>query len=178
MTEHPSSSPVFSGVRVTRSLVLSVCFVDRCLSFCPIVRFLLVIVLSFLLRYTDSNYPFGIFKLFYINKRRKNGISENISTSTMGRCYYPNIKSQQNVRTAYHRILCLGIGLWCLTPLSTIFKLYRGGQFYRWRKPERTTDLPHVTDKLCHILLYWINLAWAGFELTTTIRYHRILRDE
>ena len=29
-----SSPPVFSGVRVTRSLVLYVCFVDRCLSFC------------------------------------------------------------------------------------------------------------------------------------------------
>ena len=26
--------PVLSGVRVTRSLVLCVCFVDRCLSFC------------------------------------------------------------------------------------------------------------------------------------------------
>jgi hypothetical protein len=33
--EHMSSLPVFSGVRVTRSLVLCVCFVDRCLSFCP-----------------------------------------------------------------------------------------------------------------------------------------------
>jgi hypothetical protein len=30
---HLSSPPVFSGVRVTRSLVLWVCFVDRCLSF-------------------------------------------------------------------------------------------------------------------------------------------------
>ena len=28
-----SSPPVFSGVRVTRSLVLYICFVDRCLSF-------------------------------------------------------------------------------------------------------------------------------------------------
>jgi hypothetical protein len=31
---HLSSPPVFSGVRVTRSLVLYVCFVDHCLSFC------------------------------------------------------------------------------------------------------------------------------------------------
>ena len=38
--------------------VVSWCFV------CPFVLSLLVIVLSVLLRYTDSDYPFGIFKLF------------------------------------------------------------------------------------------------------------------
>ena len=56
---HLSSPPVSSGVRVTRSLVLCVCIVDRCF-----VLFLLAIVLSVLLRYMDSDYPFGIFKFF------------------------------------------------------------------------------------------------------------------
>jgi hypothetical protein len=34
LPEHLSSPPVFSGVSVTPSLVVCVCFVDRCLSFC------------------------------------------------------------------------------------------------------------------------------------------------
>ena len=48
LTEPLNSPPVFSGVRVTRSVVLYVCFVDRCLHFCT---FLLAIVLSVLLTF-------------------------------------------------------------------------------------------------------------------------------
>ena len=62
-TGAPEFTPVFSGVRVTRSLVICVCFVDHCLSFGP---FLLAIVLPVLLRYMDSDYLFGIFKLFLL----------------------------------------------------------------------------------------------------------------
>ena len=63
LSDHFSSLSFFSGVRVTRSLVLYVCFVDRYLSFCTF-SFGHCVFCSSLIY--DSDYSFGIFKLFLL----------------------------------------------------------------------------------------------------------------
>ena len=54
---------ITSGVRVTRSLVFCM-FCRSLFVLLYLFRLAIGIVLSVLLRYTDSDYPFGIFKLF------------------------------------------------------------------------------------------------------------------
>ena len=59
--------------------------------------------------FTDSDYPFGIFKLF-------------LSVVFFGYSSFPpSIKLTATIQ--------LNLNFWCLTPLSEIFQLYHGDQF-------------------------------------------------
>ena len=61
----------------------------------------------------------------------------------------------------------------CLTPLSTIFQLYRGVQLYWWRKPEYSEKPPTCRKSLINFItqctLHRVHLACVGFELTTLV---------
>jgi hypothetical protein len=59
-----------------------------------------------------------------------------------------------------------------LTPLSTILQLFRGGQLYLSKQSEyqeKTIDLPQVTDKLYHIVMYRAYLAMRVIGTRTLV---------
>ena len=66
LPEHLSCSPVFSGVRVARSLVFNVVFVDPCLSLCPFLYWPLYCLSVFELRLLDTSLAYLI--LFYLSQ--------------------------------------------------------------------------------------------------------------
>jgi len=54
---------------------------------------------------------------------------------------------------------------------NNISVIYHDGQFYLWRKPQKTTDVSQVTDKLYHIMFYigsyikkYVNILQKHFQ--------------
>ena len=61
----------------------------------------------------------------------------------------------------------LDLGLWCLTPLSTIFQLYHGGQFNCMVEKKGENHRPVANQRqLYHIiyLVYRVHLAMNGVQ--------------
>ena len=75
-------------------------------------------------------------------------IPDNFSTQQRDPCalhcykmYFIKQCLHYRLRILLDIFILVGLGLWCLTPLSTKF------HFYWWMKPEKNTDLSQFIDK-------------------------------
>ena len=103
---------------------------------CPFVLFLLAIVLYVFLRFTDSDWPFSIFKLFL-------NLTREVTDQGLGVglwCLTPLLIIFQLYR-------------------GSKFYWWRKSNYL-----EKITDLPQSTDKLYRIMLYRVHLAMSGIR--------------
>ena len=104
--------------------------------------------------------------MFFLTEPPQSELTQNISENN-------HFKYKRQIN--WHLfIVYLWLWLRLLTPLSTLFQLYHGGQFYWWRKP--LTCRKSLTNFI----------TWVGFKLTTlmvissiyesALYMHRILK--
>ena len=114
LPEHLSSPAVFSGVRVTRSLVLCLFCVDRCLSFCPFSfgHFVLLQILITSLVSSNSSRQCWSFLIWHIRVNMAHKTSLNLSLFI--EVPVPSQKSERS---------CYWVSVVSILLLSTIFLL-------------------------------------------------------
>jgi hypothetical protein len=82
-----------------------------------------------------------------------------------------------------------GLGLWHLTPLSTIFQLYHGSQCFWWRNPVYRRKLPTfnksekrfriskiINNKYVRLMLIWMHNIWKHTDRWAVSRIFWISR--
>ena len=116
LPEHLRSSPVLSGVRVTRSLVVCVCFVDHCLSFLSFFFWPLCCLFFFYLRILIS--PLASSNSFWYLPEITCLLCESVlNCLTTPHFIEVPVASQKSERSC---ICVLGVSIW---PFSTFFSI-------------------------------------------------------
>ena len=165
----------FRRVRVTRSLVLYVCFVDRCLSFCTFSFGHCVVCSSSIYRFWLP--PFVIFKLF-IHFRGKLNLEQHFGKTPETSKFVLSPKGfpldQLVISTSWESILIV----WCLNSKMLILFVVFNATFNNISVISgRSVVLVEDTGEnqrpaashwqiLSH-MFYRVHLAWVGFEFTT-----------
>jgi hypothetical protein len=80
----------------------------------------------------------GIFTIYFYCFRLKDD-------TKWSKCYYTYLMGGRLYDSGNSVIWWFGLR--CLMPLSTIFQLYFGSQFYWWRKPEYLEEIPPTCRK-------------------------------
>ena len=127
-----------------------------------------------LIFYDNKNFPFESGRCGWImpvSVEHFTAMTIVIIILTVELCYNISTKSLcmvGKIKTCYRTGGGLGFyGLWYLMPLSTIFQLYHGGQFYWWRKAEYLEKLLTCRKWLTNFIT--VHLAWAGIEHTSLV---------
>ena len=102
---------------------------------------------------------------FPINHEVKKSLSSPASRNIKVKTIHKNKNDTVNTFCLFFLTMTLssfwGFALWCLTPLSTIFQLYHGGQFYWWRKPENHWPAASHWQILSHnVVSSTLRLSW------------------